>query len=51
MVFWKAKDVGAIPERSKDVWAGVSRRPKTSGMDAGSAVKTEERRGVGDHVW
>ena len=50
MGFWKTRDAGASPERSDDVRAGVIRRPKTFKMDAGSAVKTEEHRGVGDHV-
>ena len=50
MVFWNAKDVGASPERSDDLRAGVIGRPKTSKRDPGSAVKTEEHRGVGDPI-
>ena len=47
---WKARDAGASLARSDDVRAGVSRSPKTPKMDAGSAVKTEKQRGVGDHI-
>ena len=50
MDFWKPREEGASLERSDDVRAGVSRSPKTPKMDAGSAVKTEEHRGVGDHI-
>ena len=50
MVFWKAKDVGASPERSDDVRAGVIRKRRTAQRDAGSGVKTGEHRGVRDHV-
>ena len=50
MGFWAARDAGARPEGSDEVRAGVIRRPKTRKMDVGSAVKTAEHRGVGDHV-
>ena len=50
MGFWAARDAGAGPERSENVQAGVISRLKTPKRDVGSAVKTKEQRGVGDHV-
>ena len=48
--FCEARDGGARPGRSDGVRDGVIGRRKTPERDAGSAVKTEEQRGVGDHV-
>ena len=48
--FCEARDAGAKPGRSDDVRDGVIGGQKTPKTDGGSAVQTEEHRGVGDHV-
>ena len=48
--FCEARDEGAKPGRSDDVRDGVIGGQKTPKTDGGSAVQTEEDRGVGDHV-
>ena len=50
VAFCGARTAGARPGRSDDGRDGVIGRRKTLGMAAGSAGKTEEHRGVGDHV-
>ena len=47
----RARETGASAARSDDVRGGVIRRPRTSPMGAGWAVKTEEHRGVANHGW